>query len=144
MIAIGVICSIIGLGTLCWLLFTFATLAFPLFVAVSVGIWLSTNGMDTLAAVPLGAIAGMVTLGIGQLVFVLAQAIWLRLLVGVVYPVPAGAAGYYAALRLADLALTSEAWRVAIAVVGAAAVGVTALARLAALTPTAVDHSQSP
>ena len=144
MIAIGVICSIIGLGTLCWLLFTFATLAFPLFAAVSVGIWLSTNGMDSLAAVVLGAIAGTVTLGIGQLVFVMARPTWLRLLVGVVYVVPAGVAGYYAALRLAELALTSEPWKIAIAIAGATVVGVTALARLAALTPTTVYHSQSP
>ncbi|MDR3473562.1 MAG: hypothetical protein P4M09_18040 [Devosia sp.] len=143
MIAIGVICSVIGIGTLCWLLFTFATLAFPLFVAVSVGIWLSTHGMDSLAAGLLGAIAGMVTLGIGQLVFVMAQATWLRLLVGVVYVVPAGVAGYYAALRLAELGPTSDVWKVAIAAVGATAVGVTALARLAALVPT-VHHSQTP
>jgi len=144
MIAIGVICSIIGIGTLCWLLFTFATLAFPLFVAVSVGIWLGTNGIDALAAVLLGAIAGMAALGIGQLVFMMAQATWLRLLVGVVYVVPAGVAGYYAALRLAELGLTSEAWKLAIAVVGATAVGVTALARLAALVPAPLHHSQSP
>ena len=144
MIAIGIICSIVGLGTLCWLLFTFATVAFPLFVAVSVGIWLSTDGVDSLAAVLLGAIAGILTLGIGQLVFVMARAAWLRLLVGIVYVVPAGIAGYYAALRLAELGPTSEVWKVAIAAVGATAVGVTALARLAALVPTPVHHSQLP
>lgn len=143
MIAIGVICSIIGLGTLCWLLFTFATLAFPLFASVSVGIWLNTNGMDTLAAVLLGGTAGMVTLGIGQLVFVMARPTW-RLLVGVVYVVPAGVAGYYAALHLAELGPTSEPWKIAIAMAGATAVGVTALARLAALVPTTVHNSQSP
>jgi len=144
MIAIGVICSIIGLGTLCWLLFTFATLAFPVFVAVSVGIWLSAIGMGSFAAVLLGTVAGILTLGIGQLVFVVAQATWLRLLVGIIYVVPAGIAGYYAALRFAELGPTSEVWKVAIAAVGATAVGVTALARLAALVPTPVHHSQSP
>jgi len=49
--------------------------------------------------------------------------------------VPAAVAGYHAALGLAQIAVPTEGWRQAIAVIGAIAVAATAWARIALIAP---------
>lgn len=137
MIVIGVILSLVGLGALCGLLFTFATVAFPVFVAISAGMWLHTNGAGNFGAILFAALAGLATLCIGQFVFVTSRWTWLRVFVGTAFVIPAVLAGYYAALGLTDLFLLSEPWRIGFGVAGAAAVGMSALGRLSTFGPAA-------
>ena len=39
MIVIGILLGVVGIGFLCWLLFSLAVYALPFFAAVSVGLW---------------------------------------------------------------------------------------------------------
>jgi len=54
-------------------------------------------------------------------------------LIGLLYAVPAGIAGYHASLGLAEIGVPSEGWREAFAIVGAVLVGTTAFARMTLL-----------
>jgi hypothetical protein len=48
---------------------------------------------------------------------------------------PAGIAGYYATHGIVRHSMPSETWQVVFSLIGAAVVGITALARLATLAP---------
>jgi hypothetical protein len=71
---------------------------------------------------------------IGQLVFAFARPLWLRLSVALLFAAPAAVAGYAATHGVAKHLVPSEAWQIVFSVIGAAAVGVTALFRLAGPT----------
>jgi hypothetical protein len=59
----------------------------------------------------------------------------IRAAIGLLYAVPAAIAGYNGTLGFAQMGIPSEGWRLAFAVVGAAAVGGTAWARMALFIP---------
>jgi hypothetical protein len=78
-----------------------------------------------------GVVAGGATLGVCQLIFGSARSPILRTLVALLYSPPAYA-GYHVVFGLASYGVPSDMWRQVFAVVGALAIGVTAIARLAA------------
>ena len=82
-------------------------------------------------AIFVGILAGGVTLVAGQYVFAFARSTWIRVAVALLFAAPAALAGYHATLGLAKLTMPSGAWQIAISIVGAVAVGVTAWTRMA-------------
>jgi hypothetical protein len=80
-------------------------------------------------------LAGGATLAIGQIAFATGRTPLIRVLIGLLYAVPAGIAGYQASLRLAEIGVPSEGWREAFAIVGAVRVGATAFARMTLFVP---------
>ena len=85
--------------------------------------------------VRLGVLAGGATFAIGQIAFATVRTPLVRVLIGLLYAVPAGIAGYQASLGLAEIGVPSEGWREAFAIVGAVLVGATAFARMGLLVP---------
>jgi hypothetical protein len=135
MIALGIVLNIVGLGFFCWVLFTLAIYALPFFVGVSAGIYAHQTGTGPLGALGLGIVTAAFVLVIGQAIFSFVRAPILRFVVALIFAVPAVLAGYYATFGLSGLTMTSDLWRQVFAVVGAVAIGVTALTRLAAVPP---------
>jgi hypothetical protein len=74
----------------------------------------------------------------------------MRLIIGLLFALPAASAGYDATLALAHIGIPSEWWREAFAIFGAITVGCTAWARVSILTEpalgagVALDPAQSP
>ena len=68
MIVIGLILSVLGVGYLCWLLFTLAVYALPLFAGMMAGLAAYHSGAG-LGALVVGFAAGAVTLVAGQAAF---------------------------------------------------------------------------
>lgn len=132
MLVIGILLNIIGLGFFCWALFTLAIYALPFFVGVTMGLYAHHAGAGPLGAVGLGLVAAAFVLVIGQAVFLFVRRPALRVAVALIFAVPAALAGYYATFGLSGLTMTSDLSRQVFAVVGAAAIGATAWARLAA------------
>ncbi len=62
MIFLGILASIAAIGFLCWLLFTLAVFAFPLFAGVSIGTWAYGTGAGWPGAVLIGLIGAALTL----------------------------------------------------------------------------------
>ncbi len=119
-----------AIGFFCWLLFTLAVLALPAFVGVTVGMWSYHTGAGGLGGIIVGLVAAGLTFGIGQLLLAFAPWSWLRFLIIVIYTAPAAIAGYAATHSIAQMAMPSPVWQMIFSVIGAIAVGMTALIRI--------------
>ena len=135
MIIVGILLGIVGLGFLCWLLFTLAVFVLPLFAAVSAGMYVHDSGTGPIGAIVAGALAGILTLIAGQVIFATARSPFIRLGVALLFAAPAAFAGYHATHGIAALTMPSGIWQQIFAGVGAVVVGATAWARMAMLSP---------
>src|SRR5260370_15025137 len=88
-----------------------------------------------MGALLVGVLRGRATLAIGQTALATVRTPLIRVLIGLLYAVPAGIAGYHASLGLAEIGVPSEGWREAFAIVGAVLVGTTAFARMTLFVP---------
>ena len=125
--------SVIGLGFLCWLLFSLAVYALPFFVAVTVGYYAFENGAGPIGAIVVALFAGAAALVLGQLAFATIRSPIIRLALGALYALPAGLAGFHAVKGLSQAGGAGETWTLVFATVGAIIVGVTAWVRIASL-----------
>jgi hypothetical protein len=130
MIVIGIILSIVGIGFLCWLLFTLAVYALPFFAGLTVGLAAFHGGSGVLGAIFFAVIAGAVTLVTGQIAFAIARTPLTRSAIALLFAAPAGVAGYQATMGLAHIGVSSQGWCDAFAILGAILVGGTAWARM--------------
>ena len=110
--------SVVGLGFLCWLLFSLAVYALPFFVAVTIAVAL---------------FAGAVALILGQVAFATIRSPTIRLAIGALYALPAGLAGFHAVKGLSETGGAGETWTLIFASIGAIIVGATAWVRIASL-----------
>ncbi|UUP17855.1 hypothetical protein [Nitratireductor thuwali] len=134
--------SIIGLGFLCWLLFNLAIYALPCFVAITVGYYAFENGVGTLGAIALALFAGATAFILGQVAFAAVRSPVIRLLLGALYALPAGVAGFQAVKGLSETGGGGEPWTLVFASVGAAVVGIAAWMRVTSLA--GADARQAP
>jgi hypothetical protein len=130
MLIIGILLNVVGLGIFCWALFALATHALPFFVGVTVGIYSFQVGAGPFGAIVVGFVAGSTTLVAGQFAFSVARSPVVRLVVGLLFALPAACAGYDVILAFAHIGVPSEWWREAFAVVGGITVGGAAWARM--------------
>ena len=132
---IGLILSVFGIGFFCWLLFTLAVYALPLFAGLTGGLAAYHSGSGVIGAILVGFVAGAATWLIGQLAFATVRWAPLRILIALLFVAPAVVAGYSAVLGLGQIGVPSPIWREIFAVIGAICVGGTALARMLAFAP---------
>ena len=134
MIILGIVLSFAAIGVLCGLLFTLAVFALPFFAGVTIGTWAYQSGAGWLGAILVGMVGAGVTLGVGQILLGIVRPLWARLLIAFV--APAAIAGYHATHGIVKHTVPSETWQLVFSVIGAAAVGVTAFARVAGMAAT--------
>lgn len=134
MLILGLILSVFAIGFICWLLFTLAVYALPLFVAATAGLAAYHHDAGLVGAFLVAVLAGAATLSIGQLAFALVPSTPIRALIALIFAAPAAVAGYEATSGLVHLGVASSAWCSALAVVGAILTGGTAFARMAVFT----------
>jgi hypothetical protein len=126
MLALGLVLNTVGIGLFCWLIFTLAVYALPVFVAVTVGMAAFHSGAGFLGAPLVGIVAGSVTLAIGQTAFAIARFPILRAAIAAAFAVPAAIAGYYVVFAMSQLGMPSLAWCEVFACLGAVFIGGTA------------------
>lgn len=127
----SIVLGVLGLGTLCALVFQLTVYALPACVGLSVGFWAYNAGAGLVAGTLAGLIGGVSALAVGQLMFASSRAPLTRGLVAMLFAVPAGYAGYQATLQFSQLGVSSEPWQQAFASVSALAIGSIAIVRLA-------------
>lgn len=145
MIIFGPLLVVVGIGFFCWLLFTLAIFALPLFVGLTIGIWAFHTGAGVLGGTAAALVAGGATICIGQLALAYVPWTWLRLLIILLYVAPATFAGYSATHGIAQMAMSSPTWQTIFAIVGATAVTITAFIRFTAMAgpgPVGRDFAQ--
>ena len=129
MFVFGPLLVIASIGIFCWLLFTLAVFALPLFIGVTVGMWAFHTGAGALGGVIVGGAAGGATFGVGQIVLAFAPWTWLRLLIILLFVAPATVAGYSATHGIAQMAMPSATWQMIFSVIGAIAASVSTFIR---------------
>ena len=137
MIITGILLNIVGLGVLCWTLFRLAIHALPSFVG-RLGYISFQVGMGPFGAIVIGFIVACCSLVVGRYAFSVARSPVVRLLIGLLFAVPAARAGYDVTRALSHIGIPSEWWRKSFAMLGAIAVGSTAWARVSILTEPAL------
>src|SRR5260221_10743976 len=130
MLIIGVLLNIVGLGIFCWALFALATCALPFFVGMTAGIYSFQAGAGPFGAIVVGFVTAGFTFVLGRYAFSVARSPIVRLVIGLLFAVPAARAGYDVTLALAHLGIPSEWWRESFATSGAIAVGSIAWVRV--------------
>ena len=135
MIVLGPLLVILAIGFFCWLLFTLAVFALPVFAGLMVGMWAFHTGAGALGGIIAGVLAGGATFGVGQLAMAFLPWAWLRLLIILLFVAPAAVAGYSATHGIAQMAMPSPTWQTVFSVIGAIAVSVTAFIRFTGMTP---------
>ena len=125
----------LGLGFCCWLLFTLAIYALPFLAGLTAGLAAFDSGGGVVGALIVGFLAGGATLALGQIGFVSTRTPLLRVIIGLLYAVPAAVAGYQVSFALAGIGMSSGGWQMTFAVVGAVLSGFTAFARMTLFVP---------
>tara|TARA_R110000850_G_scaffold15133_4_gene47475 strand:- start:1495 stop:1935 length:441 start_codon:yes stop_codon:yes gene_type:complete len=135
MLVLNIILLLVTVGFLCWLVFTLAVYALPLLAGVTAGQWAYETGTGPVGGFLVGTAAAGAVAIVGQLLFAFARPLWVKVIVAGMFAGPAAVAGYACTLGIARLAIPSETWQMAVAIIGALAVGITALFRMAGVTP---------
>jgi hypothetical protein len=134
MLALGLLLNTVGIGLVCWLIFTLAVYASPFFVAINAGIWAFHSGAGVLGTPLVAVAAGGVTLAIAQIAFAMTQSLILRAVIAAIFALPATLAGYHVALAMAQIGVPSPVWREVFACLGVVFIGGTAWTRLTIFT----------
>jgi hypothetical protein len=116
----------------------------PFFVGMAVGIYLFEAGAGPFGAIVVGFVTAGFTLVVGQYVFSVARSPIVRLVIGLLFAVPAAYAGHDVTLALAQLGIPEEWWRESFAILGAIAVGGTAWAHMSMQTGTGPRPGAAP
>ena len=134
MLALGLLLNTVGLGVICWLIFTLAVYILPFFVAIHAGLWAYHSGAGLLGTPIVAVAAGGMTLALAQLSFAMTQSLILRAVIAALFTLPATLAGYHVALAMAQFGVPSPAWQHVFACLGAIFIGGTAWTRLTVFT----------
>ena len=120
-------------GTLCWLVFTFAVYAVPAFVALSAAMFAYQTGAGLLGAVVVGLLAGAATLVVGQRLIGATRSPPLGFLLTSLFAAPASVAGYHAVHGIMAMSPPAPGWHQLLSVAGGLLVGLVAWKRMTVL-----------
>ena len=130
MIFIGILLSMATIAFFCWLLFTLAVFALPLFAGITAGTWAYGTGAGWLSAILVGFAAAALTFGLGRFLLATVRPIWSRLLIAAAFVVPAAAAGFHATHGIVKHTMPSQTWQMVFSIIGAGVVGIVAFVRI--------------
>lgn len=130
MIFTGILLSMATIAFLCWLLFTLAVFALPLFAGITAGTWAYGTGAGWPGAILVGFAAAALTFAMGQFLLATVRPIWVRLLIAAAFVVPAAAAGFHATHGIVKHTMPSQPWLMVFSILGAGVVGIVAFVRI--------------
>ena len=116
----------------CVLAYKLATYTLPFTVALAVARFAYGTGAGLIGAGLVGLVAAAASFAILAFLFATARAPFLRVTIAVIFAAPAAVAGYAIVHGVAAEIVPSPIWRQIFSVTGAIAVGISALARIAA------------
>jgi hypothetical protein len=130
MVAILIMCFVLT-GTLCVLAYRLAVHALPIMLGFQVAHIAYGTGAALIGAGIVGLVAGAVAFGLLSAVFVSVKSPIARVIIGLIFALPAAGAGYALVLGFSASAVTSEVWRQIFCIMGGVFVGAAAFTRLA-------------
>lgn len=140
---LAVILLFLGLGAACVALYQFAVFALPVYVGFAAGFWAIHTGAGAIGGILVGFIVGALIFVVGQVVFASTRSPILRILVALLFAVPATYAGYSIVQQIWVLAMPPTVWRYVFGAMAALMTGGTAVARLSAPLKPMVERRES-
>ncbi len=123
------------IAMLCVAAYTLAIYALPFTLGFAVARFAYETGAGLLSAGIVWLVAGAAAWGILLLLFTTLRAPILRLIVALIFAVPAAIAGYFLVHGIAREAVPSDTWRQVFCVAGGTLIGLAAFGRLVAPLP---------
>jgi hypothetical protein len=130
MIAVLIMCVML-MGTLCVLAYRFAVHALPIMLGFQVAHIAYGTGAGLIGAGIVGLAAGAVAFGLLSVVFVSVKSPIVRVIIGLIFALPAAGAGYALVSGISASTVPSEVWRQIFCIIGGVLVGAAAFTRLA-------------
>jgi hypothetical protein len=130
MVAVLIMCFVLT-GTLCVLAYRFAVHALPIVLSFQVAHIAYGTGAGLIGAGIVGLVAGAMAFGLLSAVFVSVKSPIVRVIIGLIFALPAAGAGYALMSGISASAVPSEIWRQIFCIIGAVLVGSAAFTRLA-------------
>lgn len=124
--------SVVLIAIFCVVAYTLAIYALPFMLGVAAAQFAYQTGSGFIGAGLVGLVAAGAAFGILALLFDTLRPPILRLIVALIFAVPAAVAGYALVHGVTKESVPSEIWRQIFCIVGGGFVGVSALLRLAA------------
>jgi hypothetical protein len=125
------IMSTVLIGTLCVLAYRFAIHALPIALGFQVAHIAYGTGAGLIGAGIVGLAAGAAAFGLLSVVFVSVKSPITRVVIGLIFALPAAGAGYALMSGISASAVPSEIWRQIFCIMGGVLVGAAAFTRLA-------------
>jgi intracellular septation protein A len=130
MVAVLIMCVMLT-GTLCVLAYRFAVHALPIVLGFQIAHVVFGTGAGLIGAGIVGLVSGAVAFGLLSVIFVSVKSPIVRVIIGLVFALPAAGAGYALMAGMTASAVPSEIWRQIFCIVGAVLVGAAAFTPLA-------------
>jgi hypothetical protein len=130
MVAVLIMCVMLT-GTLCVLAYRFAIHALPIMLGFQVAHIAYGTGAGLIGAGIVGLAAGAAAFGLLSAVFVSVKSPSVRIIIGLIFALPAAGAGYALVTGVIASAVPSEVWRQIFCIIGGVFVGAAAFRRLA-------------
>jgi hypothetical protein len=130
MVAVLIMCVMLT-GTLCVLAYRFAVHALPIMLGFQVAHIAFGTGAGLIGAGIVGLAAGAVAFGLLSVIFVSVKLPIARVIIGLMFALPAAGAGYALVSGISASAVPSEIWRQIFCIMGGVFVGAAAFTRLA-------------
>jgi len=131
MIAAVMLMSVALVGILCVVAYTSATFALPLMLGLAAARFTYHTGSGLVGAGFVGLVTAAAAFAVFSLLFATLRSPILRLVVALIFAVPAAVAGYTLVHGATYEAIPSAIWRQIFCIIGGALVGPSALMRLA-------------
>ncbi|MGO7542329.1 hypothetical protein ACC680_27525 [Rhizobium ruizarguesonis] len=123
--------SVVLIGAMCALAYTLATYALPFLFAVTMTRLAFATGAGSVGAGLIGLFAGAAAYGFLVYLFATLRSSSLRLVIALMFAIPAAIAGYALVHGITREAIPSDIWRQIFCGVGGIFVGLSALSKLA-------------
>ena len=125
-----IVMSTVLIGTLCVLAYRLAVYALPVMLGFEITRIAYQTGAGMIGASIIGFIAGAVAYGLLSVLYVSVRSPAARIAVGLIFALPAAAAGYVLISGISANTVPSELWRLLFCVLGGLLVGSAAFTRL--------------
>jgi hypothetical protein len=130
MVAVLIMCIMLT-GTLCVLAYRFAVHALPIMLGFATAHIANGTGAGLIGTGIVGLVTGASAFGLLSVVFVSVKSPIVRVIIGMVFALPAAGAGYTLVSGISASAFPSEIWQQIFCIIGGVFVGAAAFTRLA-------------
>ncbi|MEX3014056.1 hypothetical protein [Gymnodinialimonas hymeniacidonis] len=122
--------ALLGLSVLGWIAFNLAVYALPFAIGLTSGFYVYETGNGVFLSILVGVLFGGIAVVLGDAAFERVRFPFLRIVIGLIYAVPAGITGFHAAKGLSSFGGTGDLTITLLSWLGALIIGGTAWARM--------------